>query len=117
MLPRFSIAFSRRTSTPCFAIKRAPRATLIVSTAGSSSGLSPTASAIAKASLLLGADLDSVGSLVDVPASALKLLRDALDDEEQPLQLPPLVHTETQAPISPRIWSQFISALLTEVQE
>ena len=45
MLPRFSIACSRLTSTPCAAIARAPRARLMLRIAGSN-GLRPTASAM-----------------------------------------------------------------------
>jgi hypothetical protein len=74
-----------------------------------------TASAIAKASLILGAGLDAVGCLVAIPESGLKLLRAALTDDEQPLQLPTLTNTETQQPISPRIWARFVDAILAKL--
>ena len=51
MLPRFSIALRCRTSTPCAAMLCAPRARLMLRMAGSSSGLRPTASAIANSSV------------------------------------------------------------------
>ena len=54
MLPRFSIAFRRRTSTPWRAIICAPRARLTLRIAGSSSGLSPTASATENSSVSIG---------------------------------------------------------------
>ncbi len=53
-LPRFSIALNRRTSTPCRAIIWAPLARLTLRIAGSSSGLSPTASATEKSSVSTG---------------------------------------------------------------
>ena len=43
MLPKSSIATNRRTKTPRCAIRFAPTARLIVTIAGSSSGVSPTA--------------------------------------------------------------------------
>lgn len=73
-------------------------------------------SGLAKASLILGVDLDTVGAFVEVPASALKLLRETLEDEESPLRLPPLVDAETQQPISPRVWQRYLSALLTDAE-
>ena len=54
MLPRFSIALRRRTSTPWRAIICAPRARLTLRIAGSSSGLRPTASATEKSSVSMG---------------------------------------------------------------
>ena len=54
MLPRFSIAFSRRTNTPWRAIICAPRARLTLRIVGSSSGLRPTASAIEKSNVSIG---------------------------------------------------------------
>ena len=54
MLPRFSIAVRRRTSTPWRAIIEAPRDRLTLRIAGSSSGLSPTASAIENSSVSIG---------------------------------------------------------------
>ena len=50
MLPRFWMAGSRLTSTPRAARTRAPRLRLTVTMAGSSSGVRPTARAIAKSS-------------------------------------------------------------------
>ena len=54
MLPRFSMAFSLRTSTPCEAMDRAPLARLTVNIAGSSSGLRPTANATENSSVSTG---------------------------------------------------------------
>ena len=51
MLPRFSMALSRRTRTPCADIALAPRARLMLRMAGSSSGLRPTARAIENSSV------------------------------------------------------------------
>lgn len=75
-----------------------------------------TASGLAKASLILGVDLDTVGSYVEVPKPGLKLLRETLEDEESPLPLPPLENSETKQPISPRIWQRYLDALLTDVE-
>ena len=50
MLPRFSMASSRRTITPRLLIARAPADNVTLMMAGSSSGDSPTASATAKSS-------------------------------------------------------------------
>ena len=47
MLPRSCTAGSRRTMTRSFAMRRAPRASVTETTIGSSSGVSPTASATA----------------------------------------------------------------------
>ncbi len=55
MLPRFSIASSRRISTPCVAIARAPCDSVTLTIAGSSSGDRPTASATANSSDSSGA--------------------------------------------------------------
>ena len=54
MLPRFSIAVRCRTSTPWRAIICAPRARLTLKIAGSSSGLSPTASATENSNVSIG---------------------------------------------------------------
>lgn len=70
-----------------------------------------TTSAMAKAGLILGADLDTVGGTPEIPEPALKLLRAAVTDEEHPLPLPDLMVTETQQPVSPRVWSPFINAI------
>jgi hypothetical protein len=83
-----------------------------------------TASAIAKAALLLGADLDTPGRR-DVDAKALELLRAALLDEETPLVLPTLMGTpkapdgtlgEPQ-PVTPRVFAGYLSALLNDAPE
>ena len=50
MLPRFSIEFSRRTITPSFAMRLAPCDRVMLTMAGSSSGVRPTASARANSS-------------------------------------------------------------------
>lgn len=73
-------------------------------------------SGLAKAAHILCVDLDTVGKLVEVPGSALKLLRETLEDEQNPLPLPPLVNSETQQPISPRVWQSYLTALLTDVE-
>ena len=54
MLPRFSMAVRCRTSTPWRAIICAPRARLTLKMAGSSSGLSPTASATENNNVSIG---------------------------------------------------------------
>ena len=54
MLPKFSIAFSRRTMTPRSAIRWAPRDSVRLSIAGSSSGARPTARAMANSSASTG---------------------------------------------------------------
>ena len=48
MLPKFSMALSRRTITPLLAITCAPLARLMLIMAGSNSGAMPTARAMAK---------------------------------------------------------------------
>ena len=50
MLPRFSIEFSRRTITPSLAMRLAPCDSVMLTMAGSSSGVRPTASARANSS-------------------------------------------------------------------
>ena len=54
MLPRFSIAFSRRTITPRVAMTCAPLARFTARMAGSNSGLRPTARATEKSSVSIG---------------------------------------------------------------
>ena len=54
MLPRFSIEFSRRTITPSLAMRLAPCERVMLTMAGSSSGVSPTASASANSSEAIG---------------------------------------------------------------
>jgi len=90
------------------------------------SPLFKTASAIAKASLVLAADLDTVGADVEVNPGGLKLVREALTSEEQPLSLPELVASKTDeegkpigepVKIPPRVYARFIDALCTDVQK
>ena len=50
MLPKFSMALKRRTITPRSAIRWAPRASVMLKMAGSSSGVRPTAKAMANSS-------------------------------------------------------------------
>ena len=50
MLPRFSMALSRRTITPRLAMRLAPCDSVMLTMAGSSSGARPTASARANSS-------------------------------------------------------------------
>ena len=50
MLPRFSMASSRRTKTPRAAMARAPADSVTLTIAGNSSGDRPTASATANSS-------------------------------------------------------------------
>lgn len=76
-----------------------------------------TSSAIAKASLLLSADLDTPGPRA-VDEHALKTLRQAITDEETPLPLPSLEKSvEGGAPIkcSPRIFATYIESILHDV--
>ena len=73
-----------------------------------------TASAIAKASLLLAVDLDTPGEC-DVNEPALALLRLALTDEAQPVQLPALEATGedgTKRRVPLRAFGPYIAALL-----
>lgn len=84
------------------------------------SPLFETSSAIAKASMLLAVDLDTVGASVEVNESALKLAREALTSEEHPLPLPQLMIAKDDAPdeqikVPPRVYSRFIDALLEDV--
>jgi len=75
-----------------------------------------TASAVAKASLLLGADLDTPGPRV-LDANALTLLRQALTDEENPLKLPALEMDMEGEKVkcSPRIFTNYIESILHDV--
>lgn len=74
-----------------------------------------TASGLAKAALLLGADLDTVDAVVEPPAPALKLIREALADEENPVPLPPLMFKDTGKPVPNRIWRPYIVALSNDL--
>lgn len=89
------------------------------------SPLFKVASAIAKASLVLGADLDTAGGYPEIPESALKLVRDALSSDEQPLQLPVITghkldedgkSTGESFTIPPRVLAGFIAALSTDAE-
>jgi len=83
-----------------------------------------SASAIAKASQILALDLDTVDATVDVPAAPLKLLRDALSSEENPLPLPDLTANQTDSDGKPigdpvkiphRVYARFIDAISNDV--
>lgn len=79
-----------------------------------------SSSAIAKASLLLAEDLDTVGKELSPNESALKHLREAVLSEEHPLPLPELIVSKADDPNSepvklpPRIYTRFISAITSE---
>lgn len=88
------------------------------------SPLFKSTSAVAKASLILAADLDTVGAKPEINESGLKLIRDALSSETQPFDLPELMATRTDAEgkqvgdpvrIPPRVYTRFIDAWMTDV--
>ncbi len=80
-----------------------------------------TSSAIAKSTSVLNSDLDTVGSVNDLPEPFHKLIIKALSDDENPLQLPQLQASRLDESGNPvgdpillplRIFSKFINALI-----
>lgn len=89
------------------------------------SPLFKTASAVAKAGMVLAADLDTVDGRPGIGDSAVKLIRDALSSDESPLPLPEVMASRTDEsganvgePFSVplRVYTRFISAWMTDAE-
>lgn len=88
------------------------------------SPLCRSTSAVAKASLFLSADLDTVGANVEINKAALELVRKAVNSEDQPVELPSLKASVTdpdgntsEVNVPARVYLKFINALNTDVEE